>query len=141
MANGDEHEHRLTVFHTGEATNGDLQVMLPPTPKANEFRKPAQVGQHVGLLLAQCEASDAAAAIIPWFCDALASPKSRRDYFGDLSRFLSVMRQQGVHPYNVNGDHVRLYKEAMKEQGLRAYPITPAALMVQYARAICSMAR
>jgi site-specific recombinase XerD len=79
----------------------------------------------------QCEASEAAAALIPWFCDVLTSPKSRRDYYGDLSRFLSVMRQQGVHPYNVTGDHVRLYKEAMKEQGNKAATIARALSVIR----------
>ena len=95
------------------------------------FAKADQIQSHVGSLMQQCEASEAAAALIPWFCDVLTSPKSRRDYYGDLSRFLSVMRQQGVHPYNVTGDHVRLYKEAMKEQGNKAATIARALSVIR----------
>jgi integrase/recombinase XerD len=90
-----------------------------------------QVSQCVDHLMQQCGASEAAAALIPWFCDALTSPKSRRDYFGDLSCFLSVMRQQGVHPYNVTGDHVRLYKEAMKEHGNKAATVARALSVIR----------
>lgn len=70
-------------------------------------------------LLAHCQASDAAAALIPWFCDSLPSPKSRRDYYRDLSTFFSHLSSISVHPFAATGDHVRLYKEAMIQSGKR----------------------
>ena len=50
---------------------------------------------------------------------------------GIFLRFLSVMRQQGVHAYNVTGDHVRLYKEAMKDQGNKPATIARALSVIR----------
>lgn len=96
------------------------------TLKAADFRTSRKVSQHVGSLLAQCQASEAAAAIVPWFCDALPSSKSRKDYFADMNAFFTAMSEQGVHPYDVTGDHVRLYKEALIEQGQKPASVARA---------------
>jgi len=77
-------------------------------------------------LLSQCDASEAAAALVPWFCDALPSPKSRKDYFADLSAFFAFMRESGIHPFDVTGDHVRLYKEALLKAGKKAGTVARA---------------
>ncbi len=77
-------------------------------------------------LLRQCDASDAAAALVPWFCDALPSSKSRKDYFADLSAFFAFMRESDIHPFDVTGDHVRLYKEAMLQSGKKAGTVARA---------------
>jgi integrase/recombinase XerD len=84
------------------------------------------VGKHVGDLLAQCQASESAAAIIPWFCDALPSAKSRKDYYADISAFFRAMHLQGIHPYQVTGDHVAMYKEALLEQGQKSSSVARA---------------
>lgn len=107
------------------------RLLSNKVPAAGQFQRSDHVSSHLANLMDQCRASDAAAALIPWFCDVLAFNKSRRDYFGDLSRFLSVMQSQGVHPYNVNGDHVRLYKEAMKEQGKKTSSIARALSVIR----------
>ena len=49
-------------------------------------------------LLAQCGANEAAAAINPWFCDALRSPKSRKDYHDDLRHFFRHLAAVSIHP-------------------------------------------
>lgn len=91
-----------------------------------------QQSQTVGLaaslqqLFAACQATEAAGALIPWFCDALRSPKSRQDYLADLSAFFTAMQQRGVRPYHVTGDHVRLYKEALLAQGQRPSSVARA---------------
>jgi site-specific recombinase XerD len=96
-----------------------------------DFERTAEVSAHVGALLAQCEASDAAAAILPWFCDALPSPKSRRDYFADMQAFFRAMREQRIHPLDVTGDHVRLYKEALMESGMKPASIARALSVIR----------
>lgn len=48
--------------------------------RAGDFATRQQVTAVMGGLLAECQANGAAAALIPWFCDALPSPKNRRDY-------------------------------------------------------------
>jgi site-specific recombinase XerD len=91
-----------------------------------DFAQTSLVGKHVGDLLVQCQASEAAAAIIPWFCDALPSAKSRKDYYADMSAFFRAMQQQGIHPYQVTGDHVVMYKKALFEQGWKSASVARA---------------
>lgn len=67
--------------------------------------------------------SDAAAALVPWVCDVLPSKHSRRAYGSDLSHFVQHMAEQGLHPLDVSGDDVRLYKEAMQQAGRSAATI------------------
>lgn len=90
-----------------------------------------QVSHHIGSLLAECQANEAAAAIIPWFCDALPSSKSRKDYFADMRAFFLAMQSQGVHPLDVTGDHVRLYKEALSESGMKSASISRALSVIR----------
>ena len=89
--------------------NSSNQVAFRPA----HFDTTSKVADVLSELLRQCEANEAATALIPWFCDALPSSKSRRDYFADLQSFFRHMRSLSVHPFAVTGDHVRLYKEAM----------------------------
>lgn len=104
----------------------DAQNPTVSTLGIADFKQSRQVSQHVGNLLAQCQASEAAAAIVPWFCDALPSAKSRKDYYADMGAFFRAMHQQGVHPYDVTGDHVALYKEASLAQGQKASTVARA---------------
>jgi integrase/recombinase XerD len=96
-----------------------------------DFERSVQVSTHIELLLAECQANEAAAAIIPWFCDALPSPKSRKDYFSDMQTFFRAMQAQGVHPLHVTGDHVRLYKEALTESGMKSASISRALSVIR----------
>ena len=80
---------------------------------AKHFNTAAKTSNALKSLMAQCQANSAAAAIVPWFCDALPSPSSRRDYYNDMRSFFGHMSEIGVHPFEVTGDHVRLYKEAL----------------------------
>ena len=91
-----------------------------------DFAQASLVGKHVGDLLAQCQASEAAAAINPWFYNALPSAKSRKDYYADMSAFFRALQQQGIHPYQVTGDHVAMYKEALLEQGQKSASVARA---------------
>ena len=96
-----------------------------------ELASRREMGAVLTDLLSQCSASDAAAALIPWFCDALPSPTSRRDYFAALKRFLAHMVDLGIHPYSVSGDHVRLYKEALMQSGKRPASIARALSVIR----------
>ena len=117
-----------------KAPQSPQNALVPAQPQSptvsglsvEDFRQVSQVGKHVGDLLAQCRASGAAAAIIPWFCDALPSAKSRKDYYSDMSAFFRAMDQQGIHPYEVTGDHVAMYKEALLEQGKKSASVARA---------------
>ena len=107
---------------TNKTTNRSGKTTLA----AADFRRTSQVDQHIAAMLAQCQASEAAAAIIPWFCDALPSAKSRKDYYSDMTAFFSAMQQQGVHPFDVTGDHVAMYKESLNETGIKPASVARA---------------
>ena len=53
------------------------------------------------------------AALLPWVCDRLPSPYSRRAYASDLATFVAHMRVRGIDPLHVTGDDLRLYKAAL----------------------------
>jgi site-specific recombinase XerD len=75
-------------------------------------------------LFDQVRAGPAAEALVPWVCDVLPSLHSRQAYFNDLQMFFLRMREQGVSPFEVTGDHVRIYKEVL--QGCEKRPATIA---------------
>src|SRR5436190_21753340 len=54
----------------------------------------------------------AVAALLPWVCDRLPSPHSRRAYASDLATFVSHMRERGIDPLHVTGDDLRVFKAA-----------------------------
>ena len=57
---------------------------------------------------------------MPWICDALLSNHSVKAYGRDLMDFLRHMEAQGVTPLSVTADHVKLYKRALFEAGLKS---------------------
>src|SRR5437762_13362385 len=57
------------------------------------------------------------AALLPWVCDRLPSPHSRRAYASDLASFVDHMRKRGVDPLAVTGDDLRVYKAALLAAG------------------------
>ena len=63
-------------------------------------------------------ADQAAAALVPWICDALQSNHSVKAYGRDFLDFLRHMQAQGVTPLEVTADHVKFYKRALHEAGL-----------------------
>jgi len=105
--------------------------LVLPSSKSIDFERSSQVNHHLGQLLDQCQAGDATAALLPWFCDALPSAKSRRDYYAAMKKFFVATQQQGVQPYEVTGDHVRMYKEALVESGMKASSICQALSVIR----------
>ena len=66
-------------------------------------------------------------AIVPWFCDKLGSDLSVKDCRRDLSSFWLRMKDQGVDPLSVTGDHVRIYKNGSTRR--RSTKPVPAVLL------------
>jgi integrase/recombinase XerD len=62
----------------------------------------------------------AAAALVPWICDVLLSNHSVKAYGRDLMDFARHMQAQGVDPLQVTADHVKCYKRALLEAGLKS---------------------
>ena len=61
-----------------------------------------------------------AGALVPWICDALLSNHSVKAYGRDLMDFVRHMQAQGVDPLHVTADHVKMYKRALLEAGLKS---------------------
>lgn len=64
------------------------------------------------------EATHPAHALVPWVCDVLQSKQSLAVYGQDIRDFAAHMERFGVSPLEVQPDHVRLYKAAMRDAGL-----------------------
>ena len=102
-----------------------------PALRPEDFNHSGKVKAALGSLFAQAQASEAAAALVPWVCDALPSPNSRKAYHDDLKAFIGHMAKIGVHPFDVTGDHVRIYKEAIAQAGRKPATIGRALSVIR----------
>ena len=66
------------------------------------------------------EAPTTAGALVPWICDVLLSNHSVKAYGRDLTDFVRHVRAQGVDPLDVTADHVKCYKRALLEAGMKS---------------------
>ena len=57
---------------------------------------------------------------MPWICDVLLSNHSVKAYGRDLMDFVRHMQAQGVDPLQVTADHVKCYKRALLEAGMKS---------------------
>lgn len=122
LVHGDDERRSLAIrVPTAAAAHSML-----PALKAEDLNTSGKVRAALAGLFAEAMASEAAAALVPWVCDALPSPNSRKAYHDDLRAFLSLMAEIGVQPFDVTGDHVRIYKEGMVQAGRRPATIARA---------------
>lgn len=87
-----------------EPVNRGSQLPVIPANLSSEHG----VQKFLYRLLPAVGRKEPAAALLPWVCDRLVSPHSRKAYASDLARFVSHLRRQGIDPLNVTGDHVRV---------------------------------
>lgn len=106
-------ESRAARLPTASQAIGAADCPALPALRRTDLDNSGEVEAALGRLFRQAQADDAAAALLPWICDALPSPRSRQAYHDDLRAFVAHMAGIGVHPYNVTGDHVRIYKESL----------------------------
>src|SRR3954453_10443283 len=99
----------------------------PLVPERSDFLEgDTPAADKVEAFLAQAlaatgtEAPTTAGALVPWICDALLSNHSVKAYGRDLMDFLRHMQAQGIEPLEVTADHVKLYKRALLEAGLKS---------------------
>ncbi|QDV43929.1 Tyrosine recombinase XerD [Stieleria neptunia] len=99
----------------------DLESGLTPgrIDVPRDLSSSARVAGFLSELIPAVGHSDAAAVLVPWFCDVVKSPHSRRAYGRDLAEFVFQMGELGIHPLHVTGDEIRIYKEALRRGGLR----------------------
>ena len=69
-------------------------------------------------------ATHPAQALVPWVCDVLQSKKSLQVYGQDIRDFTKHMQRFGVDPLEVNADHMKLYKAALRDAGLSGATIS-----------------
>ena len=62
----------------------------------------------------------ATGALVPWICDALLSNHSVKAYGRDLHGLHGAVPAQGIDPLHVTADHVKLYKRALLEAGMKS---------------------
>ena len=112
----------------------DLPALPPATaprtplvPERSDFLEgDAPAAARVEAFLAhalEATGSDApttAGALVPWICDALLSNHSVKAYGRDLMDFVRHMQSRGVDPLHVTADHVKMYKRALLEAGLKS---------------------
>src|SRR5271157_5661516 len=123
--------------HLAMETTTDLPAVLPTDaapprpapllPERSDFLEgDAPAAAKVEAFLAQAfaatgsDAPSTAGALVPWICDALLSNHSVKAYGRDLMDFLRHMRAQGVDPLHVTADHVKCYKRALLEAGMKS---------------------
>jgi len=98
------------------ASNVDLVKFEPDRP--TDFSSDAAIGDFLNRALPSVRAAGSpAAALVPWICERLPSPHSRRAYLSDLADFLSHMGKQGIDPLSVRGDDLRIYRAALLDAG------------------------
>src|SRR3954454_368215 len=109
------------------ANDDKLPVRTPLVPERTEFLEgDSPAAAKVEAFLAQAlaatgsEANLTAGALVPWICDALLSNHSVKAYGRDLMDFVRHMEAQGVDPLHATADHVKLYKRALLEAGMKA---------------------
>ena len=99
----------------------------PLLPERSDFLEgDAPAAAKVEAFLAQAFAAtgsdspERAGALVPWICDVLLSNHSVKAYGRDLMDFVRHMQAQGVDPLHVTADHVKCYKRALLEAGMKS---------------------
>ena len=112
-----------TVLSTGAETAPPRTPLLPERTDFLEGDSPAAAKVEAflarALAAAGTDAPSTAGALVPWICDALLSNHSVKAYGRDLMDFLRHMQAQGIDPLHVTADHVKLYKRALLEAGMK----------------------
>ena len=100
---------------------------IPLLPERSDFLEgDAPAAEKVEAFLARAfsatgsDTPSATAALVPWICDVLLSNHSVKAYGRDLMDFVRHMQAQGVDPLHVTADHVKCYKRALLEAGLKS---------------------
>ena len=109
------------------ATSPSKPRRIPLLPERSDFLEgDSPAAAKVEAFLAQAfsatdgDTPSATAALVPWICDVLLSNHSVKGYGRDLMDFVRHMEIQGVDPLHVTADHVKCYKRALLEAGLKS---------------------
>jgi integrase/recombinase XerD len=129
-------ESASAANHGGQRALETTRAALPPPaaapprpapllPERSDFLEGADApaAEKVGAFLAkalEATGSEATEALVPWICDVLLSNHSVKAYGRDLLDFVRHMRAQGVDPLQVTADHVKCYKRALLEAGMKS---------------------
>lgn len=100
------------------ASNVELVKFEAEFAPPKDLTTDTSVADFLNIVLPRASAGGGpGAALVPWVCERLPSPHSRRAYLSDLADFLDHMRNQGVDPLSVTGDDLRIYRAALLAAG------------------------
>ena len=122
---GDEHPVAAAAPGTDLATVAKTPRVPLLAERTQFLEGDAPAANKVEAFLAQAlaasggDAPTTAGALVPWICDVLLSNHSVKAYGRDLADFVRHMQGQGVDPLHVTADHVKLYKRALLEAGMK----------------------
>ena len=123
---------RASKEQTGESVNSLAVKTTAPVVEGKPNQKPAvpsnlattdQVNDALSQLFTDTKSSPISGALVPWLAGEL-SPRSRKDYLVALRDFSKAMSDHGVALLDVDASHIRLYKAAMLQAGLRPATIS-----------------
>ena len=96
------------------ATSSNNELILPAS-----FTSRETVSQFLSKLIPTTQEKKPAAALVPWICERLPSEQSRTTYASVIRDFVLHMNDCGQSPLSVNGDDVRIFREALRQAGLQ----------------------
>lgn len=100
------------------ASNAELVKFEPQRARPRNLATDTAVADFLNRVLPSSRTVGCpSSALVPWVCERLPSPHSRRAYLSDLADFLSQMRNQGIDPLSVTGDDLRIYRAALLAAG------------------------
>ncbi len=108
---GNEHVNDHSLKHLTERVNTRLVPFGSHEEKVEAFLRQM-------LPVVADQATHPVQALVPWVCDVLQSKQSLAVYGQDIRDFTAHMHRLGIEPFEVKGDHVRLYKAALRDAGL-----------------------
>lgn len=112
-----KHEGR-SAAPVDSASNAELVNLEVELARPRDVATDAAVADFLNIVLPSARAGGGpGAALVPWVCERLPSPHSRRAYLSDLVGFLGHMRNHGVDPLSVTGDDLRIYRAALLAAG------------------------
>jgi len=102
----------FTTKSLAASSNSELIVPESLTHREN-------VSAFLSKLIPTTQEKNPAAALVPWICERLPSEQSRQTYASVIRDFVLHMNDCGKDPLSVSGDDVRIFREALRQAGMK----------------------
>jgi len=114
-----------------DSTDGEDSESLAQNPERTsttleipeDLSTDKKVAKYLGNLMPALGQVDLVSVVVPWLCNVCPSDHSRKAYLTDISNFVRHMAVHDIHPLQVTGDEVSLYKDALRKSGYKATSI------------------